>query len=109
MTRRMVTPDAPRVRRNDPITSHESADATQGSVAASQAAVLTVLEDALMALTDEEIAGYLKGRFSPSRVRTARHELEETGRVVSTGTVKPPGRRTRCRVWALAEKAGQYT
>lgn len=109
MTVQTVWPDSPRARATDPLESHEAADATQGSVAASQAAVLTVLEDALMPLMDEEIAGYLKGRFSPSRVRTARHELEEDGRVVSTGSVRPPGRRTRCRVWTVTEKAGQYT
>ncbi len=109
MTPQTVWPDSPRARATDPTESHLAADATQGSVAASQAAVLAILDDALLPLTDEELAGYLKGRFSPSRVRTARHELEEDGRVVSTGTVKPPGRRTRCRVWALAEKAGQYT
>ena len=55
-----------------------------------------------MALTDEEIAGYLKGRFSPSRVRTARHELEEDGKVREAGFVKPAGRRTRMRTWVAA-------
>jgi hypothetical protein len=97
-----VYPGSARTRRTDPTTSHEAADATQSSVAASQTAVLEILTDAVMDLTDEEIAGYLRGRFSPSRVRTARHELEEAGFVVQAGTVKLPGRRTRMRTWRAA-------
>lgn len=93
--------DAPRVRKTDPLPSHEAADATAGSVAASQVAVLDVLATALMPVTDAEIVGYLKGRFSPSRIRSARHELEEQGRVRCAGVVKPPGHRTRCRTWEV--------
>ena len=94
--------DSPRARTSDPDTSHAAADATAGSVASSQADVLVVLQTALMALTDEEIVGYLKGRYSPSRIRSARHELEEQGLVRCAGVVKPPGKRTKCRTWELS-------
>ena len=88
-----------RARLTDPVTSHAAADATDDRVAASQRAVLTILHDALMPLTDEEIGNYLKGQFSPSRVRTACRELEEQGLVICDGTVKPPGKRAACRTW----------
>lgn len=94
--------DSPRVRKSDPITSHEAADATAGSVATSQADVYQVLATALMPLTDAEIHSYLKTKYSPERVRSARKELEEQGRVRCAGTVKPPGRRTKCRTWVVA-------
>lgn len=93
--------DSPNVRASDPITSHEAADAVASSTAASEAAVLDVLNEALMPLTDEEIHGYLKTQFSPSRVRSARRDLERAGRIVCAGTVTPPGHRTRCRTWKV--------
>lgn len=105
MTVPTVYPGSPRARATDPITSHEAADATQGSVAASQAAVISILTGAAAPLSDQQIAraaeafGY---RFSGSRLRTARHELEEDGVVVKAGTVKHPGR-TRMAVWTLRE------
>lgn len=88
-----------RARLTDPLTSHAAADLTEDKVAASQRAVLAILTEAMMPLTDEEIVGYLKREFSPSRVRTARHELEEDGLVMCAGTVKPPGKRAACRTW----------
>lgn len=96
--------DAPRARATDPLTSHAAADLTEDKVAASQRAVLAVLSEAMMPLT-EEIAGYLKREFSPSRVRTARHELEEDGLVMCAGTVKPPGKRAACRTWVAKADA----
>lgn len=97
--------DSPRVRATDPLTSHAAADATEDKVAASQRAVLSVLTESIMPLTDEEIAGYLRHEFSPSRVRTARHELEEDGLVLCAGTVKPPGKRAACRTWVAKADA----
>ncbi|WP_336633569.1 MULTISPECIES: hypothetical protein [unclassified Microbacterium] len=88
-----------RARTTDPGTSHAAAASAESNVAASQRAVLDILHDALMPLTDEEITGYLRGQFSPSRVRTARRELEADGLVECAGTIKPPGKRTSCRVW----------
>lgn len=88
-----------RARTTDPSTSHEAAAIAESSVAASQRAVLDILHEALMPLTDEEIVGYLRGQFSPSRVRTARVELQAQGLVEYAGTVKPPGKRTSCRTW----------
>lgn len=92
-------------RNTDPDTSHAAAAAAESSVAASQRAVLDILHNALMPLTDEEIVGYLRGRFSPSRVRTARGELHTQGLVACAGTVKPPGKRTSCRVWIATADA----
>ncbi|MEQ6899250.1 hypothetical protein [Microbacterium sp. KR10-403] len=101
MIPQILPDDSPRVRASDPETSHEAADATAGSVATSQADVLAVLTDALMPLTDAEIHSYLKGKYSPERVRSARRELEVQGRVRCAGVVKPPGRRTKCRTWEV--------
>lgn len=95
--------DSPRARATDPTTSHEAADATADKVAASEEAVYGVLLDALMPLTDEEIHSYLKHEYSPSRVRSARRDLERKGRIHSTGTVTPPGKRTRCRTWEVTK------
>jgi hypothetical protein len=102
--------DSPRARTTDRLTSHEAADATAPHIAASQAAVRHVLSSAPLAgaipLTDVEIARYaaeLGYRFSDSRLRTARRELEDMGIVESAGTVKPSGSRTRFTVWKLAE------
>lgn len=94
-----------RARHTDPSTSHDAAAVAEDNAAASQRAVLDILHDALMPLTDEELVGYLRGRFSPSRVRTARHELVAQGHAECAGTVKPPGKRTSCRVWVAKADA----
>ncbi len=97
--------DTARTRLTDPATSHEAADVSAGSRAASQAAVARILEDASTPLTHEDIIrrgtweyGY---RFAASRFRTATHELEEMGLVEKAGTVRPEGRRTRMTLYAL--------
>lgn len=93
--------DVPRTRLTDPVTSHEAADQTADTVAASQAAVLGVLRD-FGPLADFEVAYRLAGRFSESRMRTARNELAANGLVEFTGGyhMKHTGRRTtRCQVW----------
>jgi hypothetical protein len=96
----------PRARATDPTTSHTAADTTENRVAASQYAVARILEDAGKPLTDTQIAikarwdyGY---RFSDSRLRTARHELVESGHVKDVGTTKPDGHRSHMILWALA-------
>ena len=98
---RTVTPDAPRARATDPLTSHEAADATQDTVAASQAAVRSLLLTR-GDLTHMEMVQLLACEFSPSRVRTACHELVEAGIVEAGGKVRPEGHRTRMTVWRLA-------
>lgn len=103
-----VYPDSPRARRTDPLTSHEAADATSGSVAASQAAVRDILASVMFPLTDTEIIRLVNREahvFSESRLRTARHELVEAGVVTDAGTVKPEGARTRSTVWTLKDNS----
>lgn len=103
--RPMVHPGSPRVRVGDPVSSHEAADATDGCVGASQAAVRDVLAGVMFPLTDAEIVRLVNRelvRFSESRIRTARHELVEDGLVVAAGLVRPVGARTRSTIWALA-------
>lgn len=96
-----ITPsDTARVRQSDPETSHQAADATQGSVAASQAAVLRLLRHGDH--TDRDMEILLASQFSATRVRTARHELKERGLVESRGTVKQPGARTHRTLWGIA-------
>ncbi len=103
----ITMPEGPRVRRTDPTTSHQAADATESKVAASQRAVALILEDAHEALTDEQIATKARWeygfRFSDSRLRTARKELVDQDLVVAAGSVHPEGHRTRMTVWKLAE------
>lgn len=105
MTFPIVFPDdTARTRKTDPNTSHEAGDVTQGIVAASRAVVYRILTDAGRPLTDEEIADEADwyATYSPSRLRTARHELVELGRVVAVGTVTPEGHRTRMTLWTVA-------
>lgn len=100
-----VFPGSPNARRTDPVESHEAADSiTPDVTAASQAAVLNALGSVLYAVTDQEIAHLVNReqiRFSESRLRTARHELEEMGVVRHAGRSKPPGARTYSRTWEL--------
>jgi hypothetical protein len=93
--------DSPRARLFDPVESHEAADASTTSVAASQAAVLAVLEFGI-ALTDKQIVVEIRRtgqRFSDSRVRSARSELERDGRVHKAGRVKQDG--VHASVWRI--------
>lgn len=97
--------DSPRARRSDPETSQEAAD-TSVSPAESQAHVLRVLA-VTGPLADHEVFDWLEAdgvMISPSRVRTARHELVEQGLVEFSGFyhLTPSGRRTR--VWAVTEQ-----
>ena len=95
----MVWPDSPRVRRADPVTSHEAADSTR--VSDSHACVLGFLTykgDVAQFEAERGLAGVL----SPSRIRSAFSELEVLGKVRRTDEfrVTPSGRRAQ--VWGLA-------
>lgn len=101
--------DSPRARLSDPDTSHEAADSTTNKRAASQAEVIRILTEFHM-LADHQIVQAHQAiqerigedpKFSPQRLRTARHELVEFGLVKFTGlyTLTPSGRRAR--VWGL--------
>lgn len=102
----MVYPGSPNVRSTDPLTSHEAADLSD--TAASQLEVMRILEHADRPLSDGEIyrehlaAPVLNPwSFSDSRLRTARHELVEDGRVVEAGEGRTSKGR-RCKTWAVA-------
>ena len=103
MTLPMIWPDeAPRARRTDPIESHLAAD--MSDTAGSRRAVLLIPHAYRRAMTDHDIevehtrAG---GHYTGQRLRTARHELVESGAVVRDGEkLGPSGYRTRS--WRIA-------
>lgn len=92
--------DSPRVRRSDPVTSHEAADSNDP--AASRRFVMFALYEHEL-LAQFELEKLAAGLWSPSRVRTAVHELVERGLVEFAGIyrVTPSGRRAQ--VWAVSE------
>ena len=94
--------DSPRARLTDPVTSHEAADSTAGSVKESQSWVFTLL-DHFGPLADHELVEHSINTWSPSRIRTARHELVELGAVTDAGFYRftPAGRRAK--VWQVPE------
>lgn len=102
--------DEPRVRRSDPITSHEAADSTSNKVAASRAFVLYLLRET-GPVADHELVAAAQDlykrlpeiqKFSPSRLRTARHELADADKVVETGYFHLTESGRRAVVWEVA-------
>lgn len=101
--------DSPRVRKPDPITSHEAADSTFGKVAASREEVWHLLfihgllaDHELVAAHSTSMARFgSEPLYSPSRLRSARAELVEAGKVEFSGIYRltPSGRRTQ--VWQV--------
>ena len=100
----------PNVRRTDPISSHEAADSVQSKAAQSRDFVLYLLRD-IGPASDHELvdaADLLNARlpetprFSPSRLRTARHELARDGVVTDTGYFHLTGSGRRAQVWQVA-------
>lgn len=85
--------ESPNVRRTDPTTSHVAADSVQSKSALSRDFVLYLLREVGPSADHElvDAAELLAARkpntprFSPSRIRTARHELTEDGLVCDTG------------------------
>lgn len=104
MTLPIVFPDdSPRARRSDPISSHEAADATAGSVWASQQAALDIMRahgKPMTALQIEQIAAARELPYSPSRMRSTLSELVELGSVERDGFTAPPRGRRR-QLWRL--------
>lgn len=86
-----------RSRTTDPETSVEAAQSVSG--AESQRAVYAALAGVDFGLADFELEQRLAGRFSPERIRTARHELTLAGRVQFTGVYRMTRSRRRARVW----------
>lgn len=97
--------DSPRVRASDPVSSHEAADATSGSVAASQLAVARIFENEnkpMTALEVEQKATQYGLPYSVSRVRSCLSELEARGALVRDGFVRREGDKRRRQLWALS-------
>lgn len=97
----LVFSDSPRVRCSDPVTSHEAAD--RNNHFDSRALVATVLEDR-GPLADHELTELLAGIYTPQRIRTARHELTETGLVEFAGYYRLTPTRHRARVWQTVRR-----
>lgn len=102
--------ESPNARLTDPITSHEAADSVQSKAAQSRDFVLYLLRD-IGPASDHELvdaADLLNARlpetprFSPSRLRTARHELARDGVVTDTGYFHLTGSGRRAQVWQVA-------
>ena len=89
--------DSARVRRTDAVTSSEAAD--RNDIQGSQTAVMLTLASN-GPLADHELVQRIPF-YSPSRVRTARHELEVQGLVVFLGTYRLTPTKSRARVWSL--------
>lgn len=96
----MIWPDdSPRVRRSDPLTSHEAAD--HNDVEKSIGLVLSTLK-AFGPSADHELVQFLgHSGFTPQRLRTARAALVERGLVEESGIYRltPHGRRAI--VWSV--------
>lgn len=100
--------DTARVRLSDPITSHESADGND--IHGARDEVLFYL--GLHPLADHElidmferdykISGALK-HYTPQRLRTARKELVDMGRVEATGIYRLTATGGRANVWQIKE------
>lgn len=94
--------DTPRVRRNDPLESHKAADSN--NVRDSRAVVLAAFHERHH-FADHELVEYLKSTgYTPSRIRTARHELSADEILELAGTTKTQTGRD-ARVWALRKDA----
>jgi len=90
--------DSPRVRRSDPVTSHESADLT--NVSKSIGWVLDAI--ARGPLADHELvllAAGLRMPYTPQRLRTARAALVQAGLVEPSGEFKLTQHNRRAIVW----------
>jgi hypothetical protein len=99
--------DTPRARRGDPVESHNAADTSD--VAGSRREVLSWLTFHPEGLTDHQLEElHVRSRraaghapYTGARLRTARAELVEHGRVLEAGKgVSPSGRPAR--IWAIA-------
>lgn len=94
--------DTPRVRRNDPDTSHEAADLsdTDNSIGA----VLDTLRQ-YGPKADHELHSLMESLgyfYTPERIRTARAALTRLEKVHHNGEFRLTPRQRRTRVWAVA-------
>lgn len=92
--------DSPRVRRTDPITSHEAAD--HNDVEKSLGLVLSALK-AFGPSADHELVNLLgQSGFTPQRLRTARAALVERGLVEESGIYRLTSHNRRAIVWQVS-------
>lgn len=101
--------DSARTRRSDPVTSHEAADSTTNSIHFSQVYVYDTLrwhgpfaDHELVEFHEDEAAHApynVPQKYSASRLRSARAELVEQGRVVFTGEFVLTDSGRRAKVW----------
>lgn len=99
------------VRATDPVTSHQARDTiTAAGLAESQAEVIAILringplpDHDIAAMHDFRAArGVATHRFTPQRLRTARHELTELGFIVQTPGEARTETGRRAAVWGIA-------
>ena len=93
--------DSPRVRRTDPVTSHEAADSS--NLWKPRSWILTTLVREPFADHElVEIALNLALPFTGSRIRTARAELTRMGLVEESGIYRMTENNRRAIVWQFA-------
>lgn len=90
----------PRVRKADPVSSHEAADSNK--VAKSHRLVLAAMEWFDGSAAQFEAERLIAGVLSPSRVRSAFSELEALGKVRRTDEFRLTLSGRRAQVWVLA-------
>lgn len=101
--------DTARVRRSDPLTSHEAADSND--IHGAREEVLWYLSIEPLAdhelverfYADYRISGFNQLRYTPQRLRTARKELVDMGRVEATGIYRLTATGGRANVWQIKE------
>ncbi|KJL45609.1 hypothetical protein [Microbacterium trichothecenolyticum] len=97
--------DTPRARRDDPVTSHAAAD--KNDTAGSRRAVLLIMYAYDRPLADHEIEAIHNeagGKYTGQRLRTARDELVDDGRVIHDSEVIGP-KGSACWTWRLTTAA----
>lgn len=105
MTQLSMLDPVAHARRSDPDTSHQAARTlSPEALRGSQAFVLSCLRTGPQ--TDHDIArcAWMETRYSPSRLRTARHELVRNGVVRWTGRTERIERgihSTHARIWEI--------
>lgn len=99
-TPRILFDDSPRVRRNNPATSHEAAD--HNNVKHSIGLVLDILRGGPLADFEIETVAINRGwTYTGQRLRTARAALVEKGLVEKSGIYRLTVNGRRSIVWAV--------
>lgn len=99
--------DTARVRRSDPATSHEAADSND--IQGARVEVLWYLQ--IEPLADHELIERYdidtrwddSKHYTPQRLRTARKELVDAGRVEATGIYRLTATGGKANVWQIKE------